>query len=197
MRIPFIPKVDDLDDLGVEDGLWTYIEDSRGGSAFLFAGAIFWFVLAATTLLGDDEWVSFLLVGGLSVPVLGWVIARGQGALTFSNVRYASLAALAVVTELAALPVIFLLRDSRPGALVAILMIADGAHLLIFMWLHLDYWYFLAANAKIALGVSFLFGVVAEDSPVAQAAISGAVSLAVAPLIWRDSRRTPALYRRR
>ncbi|MEP1123946.1 MAG: hypothetical protein ABJH68_08675 [Ilumatobacter sp.] len=197
MRIPFIPKVDDLAESGVDRGLWTYIEDSRGGSAFLFAGAIFWFAVSATALLGDDEWVNVLLYGGVFVPVVGWAIARSQGARLFSDVRYASLAALAVATELAALPVMFLLRDTRPGVLVAILMIADGAHLLIFMWLHLDYWYFLAANTKIVLGVTFLFGALVEDSPAAQATSSGVVSLVVAPLIWRDSRRTSTLYHRR
>ena len=34
-------------------------------------------------------------------------------------------------------------------------MAADGAHLLIPMWLHMDYTYFLAGCAKAALGTLF------------------------------------------
>lgn len=195
MRIPFIARVDDIDDLDVEPGLWDYISDSRGGSAFLFAGASFWFLVAGVATVGQDQWVAFVLYGGLLVPIVAALIARLQRARLFSNVRYASLAGFAVMTELAALPVMFLLRDSHPDALIAILMIADGAHLLIYTWLHLDYWYFLAANAKVVIGAMFLFGFVADGAPQIQAGVSGAVSLAVAPLIWRDSQRTAELYR--
>lgn len=197
MRIPFIERVDDIEELGVEPGLWDYISDSRGGSAFLFAGAVFWFLVAGVAAIGDDHWVAFVLYGGLLVPVLATLIARMQRARLLSNVRYASLAGFAAMTELAALPVMFFLRDSHPGALIAILMIADGAHLLIYMWLHFDYWYFLAANAKVVLGALFLFDFVDVGAPQIQAGASGAVSLAVAPLIWRDSQRTADLYRRR
>lgn len=48
----------------------------------------------------------------------------------------------------------FFLRDEHPEALPGVLLIADGAHLLILIWLHLDYTYFLAANAKVVLGGS-------------------------------------------
>ena len=46
-----------------------------------------------------------------------------------------------------------------PRALPGILLIADAAHLLILMWLHLDYSYFLAANIKVVMGVLFVHGV--------------------------------------
>ncbi len=100
------------------------------------------------------------------------------------------------IFELAALPVMFFLCDSDPAALIAILMVADGGYLLIYMWLHLDDWYFLAANAKVVLGASFLFGVIATDASQIQAAAGGAVSLVVAPLIWRNSQRSATLDRR-
>lgn len=194
MRIPFIARVPDADDLGVEPERFRFITESRGGSAFLAAGASFWLVGAVWCLTWPEARVEWVLYGGASVPVVGWLIGRLQGVrFRRLHVGYAGLAGMAVMTELSALPVMFYLRDESPEALPAVLMIADGAHLLILMWLHLDYGYFLAANAKVVLGILFLFGVVANDYPV-QMAASGVVSLCVVPLVWRDSRRTRELY---
>lgn len=41
MRIPFIAKADRPDGLGIEDARLDFIAASRGGSAFLLAGAAF------------------------------------------------------------------------------------------------------------------------------------------------------------
>ena len=100
----------------------------------------------------------------------------------------------ATLTELSALPTMFYLRAEHPEALPAILMIADGAHLLILMWLHLDYTYFLAGYAKALLGVLFLFGVLWEGSYSLQMTASGVISLSAAVLVWRDSHHTLKLY---
>lgn len=196
MRIPFIPKVERASDLQLEAGLLRYIRDSRGGSAFLLAGAFFWFVVGLGSVLAPPLRVELVLYGGLTVPIIGMVVARVQGARLFGDSRYSSLAALAVVTELAALPVMFFLRDSHPAILPAILMITDGAHLVIYMWLHLDYTYFIAANLKVVLGVLFLFGMIIPGSYAAQGVLSGAISLTAGLLVYRDSSRTLDLYLR-
>lgn len=88
----------------------------------------------------------------------------------------------------------FYLRVEHPEALPGILLIADGAHLLILMWLHLDDTYFLVGYVKALLGILFLFGVLWEGSYTLQMLASGVVSLAAAMLVWRDSRRTLRLY---
>jgi len=75
-------------------------------------------------------------------------------------------------------------------------MIADGVHLLILMWLQLVYTYFLTANAKIVLGVLFVFGVLWPGSYPLQLGAAGLVSLIAAPFVWRDSGRTTQLYLR-
>lgn len=194
MRIPFISKVSDAAELGVEDARLRFIADTRGGSAFLLAGTIFWLLGALVAELKPDVRVDWVLYAGLSVPVVGVVIARLQGARLLGHPGYAALAAFATFTELAALPTMFFLRSEHPEALPGILMIADGAHLLILMWLHLDYTYFLAAYAKATLGTLFLFGVLWSGSYPQQLAASGVISLIAAVLVWRDSRRTLRLY---
>lgn len=194
MRIPFIPKVLDRDGLGVEESRLRFIADSRGGSAFLLAGAMFWLLGALVSVLRPSWRVDWVLYGGLSIPLLGIAIARLQGARLFGHAGYAALAAFATLTELAALPTLFFLRADHPDVLPAALMIGDGAHLLIFMWLHLDYTYFLAAYAKALLGTLFLFDVLWPGSYPLQMLASGLISVTAALFVWRDSQRTLQLY---
>jgi hypothetical protein len=194
MRIPFIAKVSDREELGVEADRFRFIADTKGGSAFLFAGAMFWLTGSAVSLIWPAAEVEWVLYGGLTVPLIGLAIGHLQGAILSSNPIYASLAGLAAITELAAIPTMFFLRNSHPEALPGILLIADGAHLLILMWLHLDYTYFLAANIKIVLGGLFLYGALWSGSYPAQLAAAGVVSLVAGALVWRDSSRTLELY---
>lgn len=76
------------------------------------------------------------------------------------------------------------------------ILIADGAHLLILTWLHLDYTYVIAGFAKAVLGSLFLFGVLWDGSYPIQMLASGVICLAAAPVVWRDSQRTLELYLR-
>lgn len=79
MRIPFLAKVDDPAHLGVEPGQLRYIADTRGGSAFLLAGAVFWLVGAVFCLLAPGLRVEWVLYAGLSVPFVAMAISRLQG----------------------------------------------------------------------------------------------------------------------
>lgn len=194
MRIPFIAKVASQEELGVEDARLGFIADTRGGSAFLVAGAMFWLIGALLAQVAPGVRVEWVLYGGLGVPVLGLVIAKLQGARLWGHPGYASLVMFATLTELAALPTMFYLRAEHPEVLPGIFMIADGAHLLILMWLHLDYAYFLAGFAKALVGTWFLFGVLWEGAYPLQMAASGVISLAAAVLVWRDSHHTLQLY---
>ncbi|XAS74908.1 hypothetical protein V3G39_09500 [Dermatophilaceae bacterium Sec6.4] len=196
MRIPFIAKVSSQGELGVEDARLRFIADTRGGSAFLLAGAVFWLTGALLALVFPAVQVPWVLYGGLSVPVLGVLIAKLQGAHLWGHPGYASLVMFATITELTALPTMFYLRGEHPEVLPGILMIADGAHLLILMWLHLDFTYFVAGYSKALFGALFLFGAFWQGSYPAQLALSGVISLVTALLVWRDSARTLQLYLR-
>jgi hypothetical protein len=181
-------------ELRIEEARLRFIADTRGGSAFLLAGAAFWLVGVAISLVAPAAAVTWVIYGGLTVPAVGFALARLQHSRLLSNASYATLVSLVTVTELAALPIMLFLREDHVEALPGVLMIADGAHLVILMWLHLDYSYFLAGLAKFTLGTVFLFGIVWPGSYPAQLAVSGAISLVCALLVWRDSSRTVDLY---
>jgi hypothetical protein len=173
-----------------------FIRSTYGGSAFLFAGGTFWLFGALLSSLDPALKVPFVIWGGLMVPVLGFAYGRLQGARFLTRSQYTSLAAIAPVLEIAAIPIMLYLKDIRPDALPAILMIAAGAHLLIYMWLHLDYAYYIAANVLVVLGLLFLFGVLFVGSYPLQMLSAGLASILPALVVWRDSRRTLELYKK-
>lgn len=194
MRIPFIPKVGSQNELGVETSRLQFTADTRGGSAFLIAGAGFWLIGAVVSQFVPMIRVEWVLYAGFAVPVAAFVVAKLQGAHLGGNPMYASLVGFATVTELAILPVLFYLRVDHPEVLPAVFLIADGAHLFILMWLHMDYTYFLAGFAKGVLGCLFLFGLVWEGSYPLQMLAGGVISLVAAVNVWRDSQTTLELY---
>jgi hypothetical protein len=196
MRIPFIKRVEDPAKLIPKDRE-DFIRSTKGGSAFLLAGGTFWLIGALISSVAPDIKIPFIIWGGLIVPVLGFVYGKLQGARFFTGSQYTSLAAIAPVLEVAAIPIMLFLKDVRPDALPGVLMIFAGAHLLVYMWLHMDYAYYIAANVLVLAGILFLFGVVFAGSYPIQMLIAGVASLGPAFLVWRDSSRTLELYRRR
>lgn len=196
MRIPFIPKVDDPSTL-IRPELEKFIRKTKGGSSFLTAGAVFWLVGALISYIAPNFMIAWVIYGGISVPVLAIAIGKILRSAWLIKSPYAVLAAVAPVMELAAIPIMIFLQHSNPGALVGILMICEGAHYLIYMWLHLEYYFFILFYLKCFLGVLFLFDVVLGGELGWQMLISGAISLVAAILVARDSVRVRELYRKK
>jgi hypothetical protein len=184
MRIPFIPelKEEDLDPRRIQ-----FIKASRGGSAFLFAGGLFWTLAGLIALtFSPSTAINFYLFGGLAVVPVGFAIARWQGA-TFSRTSpYTILAAIAPLSTVFSLVVIFAFARRYPELVAPALTIMDAAHFVILMWLHLDYTYFLAACAKVIIGMLFLLSFPAF-ALVGVGLLSGGVSMLAAILVWRAS----------
>jgi len=195
MRIPFIPKVPDPSKL-IRPELEEFIRQTKGGSSFLAAGAIFWLSGAFISYFVPNATIAWIIYGGVSVPFLAIIIGKLQRSAWLIKSPYAVLAAVAPVTELAAIPIMIFLQDSNPGALVGILMICEGAHYLIYMWLHLEYHYFILFYLKCFLGTLFLFNVIFGGDLGWQMLISGIASLIAAMLVARDSLRVKELYQK-
>jgi|GEM_PF-2641617 len=193
MRIPFIAKVSDPRTL-VRPELEKFIRETKEGSAFLLSGALFYLVGAFVSYIAPSAEVSYVIYGGIFVPVAAIAIGKLIHAAWLIKSPYAVLAAVAPIMELAAIPIMIFLKDSQPAALPGILMICEGVHYLVYMWIHLDYYFFILSYLKIFLGVLFLFNVLFAGNYVLQLCISGIISLAIAILVARDSKRTLQLY---
>lgn len=119
MRISFIRRVQDPRAL-ISKEREDFIRSTYGGSAFLLAGGTFWLSGALLSSLDPALKIPFVIWGGLMVPVLGFAYGRLQGARFLSQSQYTSLAAIAPVLEIAAIPIMIYLQDIRPDALPAI-----------------------------------------------------------------------------
>jgi hypothetical protein len=191
MRIPFIRGR-----LVIGQDRVQFIQTTKGGSAFLIAGAIFWFVASISSLvLPVGQAVNVYVFGGFSVFVVGFMIARLQGARMFSSPQYATLAAIASIITPFCFPVLLLVAHDDPQLLPSTLTIIDGAHLMVFMWLHLDYTYFLASVAKFFVGAIYIWSLHTHALLIVGLA-SALISTIAAVMVWRSSRDPLAGYRR-
>lgn len=196
MRIPFIRRVNDPSTL-IRPELEVFIRRTRGGSPFLVAGGLFWLIGALVSVTAPDARVIYIIFGGIFVPVAAIFIGPMMRASWLIRSPYAVLAAIAPFMELAAIPIMIFLRDDHVGALPGILMICEGVHYLVYMWIHMEYYYFILAYLKAFLGILFLFDVLFADSYGPQLLISGILSIIAASLIARDGGRVMAIYTKR
>ena len=196
MRIPFIPRVTDPTTL-IRPELEKFIRETKGGSSFLMAGAVFWLFGALISYTMSSATIAWVIYGGIGVPILAIVIGKLMHSAWLIKSPYTVLAAVAPVMELAAIPIMIFLQHSNPGALVGILMICEGAHYPVYMWIHLEYYFFILFYLKCFLGVLFLFNVILGGQLGWQMLISGIISLVAAILVARDSLRVRELYRKK
>jgi len=194
MRIPFIARVADPTTL-IRPELEKFIRETKSGSSFLVSGAAFWLVGALISFAMPSVTIAWVIYGGISVPFLAIVFGKLMHSAWLIKSPYAVLAAVAPVMELAAIPIMIFLQHSNPGALVGILMICEGVHYLVYMWIHLEYYFFFLFYLKCFLGVLFLFNVILGGALGWQMLISGILSLVAAILVARDSSHVGELYR--
>ena len=188
MRNPFIRRG------AVPADRLTFIVATRGGSAWLLAGALFWAGAGVTGLVASpDVWARAYLFGGFSVPIVGWLLARAQGVTLPPRSALVPLAAIAATITPFCFPLLLLVERRDPELLPVALTIIDGAHLLVLMWLQLDYAYFLAAVAKGVIGAAFGFLFV-QHAAVGVGFASAAVSLLAGWSVDRDARNAFRLY---
>jgi hypothetical protein len=171
-----------------------FIVATRGGNAWLWAGGLFWAAAGLCGLLGTaDLWPKVYLYGGFSVPVVGWLLARGQRIQIPSRSPFVPLVAIASAITPLCFPLLILIERREPSLLPVALTIIDGAHLLVLMWVQLDYAYFVAAVAKGVIGSIFGFVFLAQ-APAGVGFASAAVSFLAAWTVQRDAPHAVQLY---
>jgi hypothetical protein len=189
MRNPFVPTG------AVAEDRLTFVVATRGGSAWLWAGGLFWTVAGLGGALAHPSvWTKLYLYGGFSVPVLGWLIARAQG-VKIPRSPYVPLVVVATAITPFCFPLLILTERMQPSLLPVALTLVDGAHLLVLMWVQLDYSYFLAAVAKGVIGSLFGFAFL-QLAPVGVGAAAAVVSLLAACSVGRDAPHAFRIYGR-
>jgi hypothetical protein len=189
MRNPFVPVG------AVTEDRLSFIVATRGGSAWLWAGGLFWAAAGISGILGGPGlWAKVYLYGGFSVPVLGWLFARVQRIRIPKSPLVPLVAITSAITPFS-FPLLILLERHDPLLLPVALTLVDGAHLLVLMWVQLDYAYFLAAVLKGVIAAGFGFALPGQ-APAGVGVASALVSFLAAWSVHRDAPHAFRIYGR-
>jgi hypothetical protein len=85
------------------------------------------------------------------------------------------------------LPILFLVNKYDPLLIAPVLAILNGGHLLILMWIHLDYIYFLVALAELIAGITFIF-IFPTLAPICVGLLLGLVSIFAGIVVYINSK---------
>ncbi len=124
---------------------------------------LFWAAAGLSALLSAPTiWPKIYLYGGFSVPIIGGLFAKAQGVTIPPKSALVPLAGIAAAITPFSFPLLLLLERRDPALLPVALTIIDSGHLLVLMWVQLDYSYFLAAVSKGVIGAAFGFAFIGQ-----------------------------------
>lgn len=153
MRIPFLKK-----NIVITCERYEFIKESRGGSFMLFSGAIFWYVAFIIATIAPLKITGAVYTyGGLAVPVIGFIILKMQHLNISKNNQYTWLAIFSSIITPFCFPLLILVAKYDMRLVPPTLCIINGAHLLILMWIHLEYIYAIMSMAYFIIGINFMF----------------------------------------
>lgn len=157
MRIPFVPKKVTLNRDRVD-----FICQYRGGGFMLMAGSMYWLSAFLFTYIFDKNILTkFYIFGGLSVPLLGYLLYKLLRMKAGSN-QYASLVGFASAITACCFPILLLVKQLDQTKILPLLCIINAAHLLILCWIYLEYLYFIMVMLGECIGMAFIYSISSE-----------------------------------
>lgn len=148
----------------------------------LVSGSVFWLLAFLLTSKLNKKMISnFYIWGGFLTPIIGIALFK-IFKMSANPSQYSTLVGFASSITVVSVPVLLLVKDLKPAALLPVLCIINASHLLILCWVHLDYWYFILVIFGVFLGSQFIFSI-PESQVHYLALILGGLSLAVGIII--------------
>lgn len=148
----------------------------------LVSGSVFWLLaFLLTSILNKKKISNFYIWGGFLTPIIGIALFK-IFKMSANPSQYSTLVGFASSITVVSVPVLLLVKDLKPAALLPVLCIINASHLLILCWVHLDYWYFILVMFGVFLGSQFIFSI-PESQVHYLALIWGGLSLAVGIII--------------
>lgn len=153
MRIPFLKK-----NITITSERYQFIKETRGGSFMLFAGAIYWYVSFVTISIAPLKIGNIVYTyGGILIPIIGFVILKIQNLKMPKKNQYTWLVIFSSLITPFCFPVLILIGKYDMRLVPPAIAIINGAHLLILMWIHLDYIYAIISMIYLIIGITFMF----------------------------------------
>lgn len=153
MKIPFTTK-----DISVTEERFEFIKNTKGGSSGIFAGAIFWLLAVVISSIAPKEVAAnFYIFGGIVViPVGSSLILKMMGG-KMEKSSYNSLIIISNMLFAFLYPLLLIIGASNLNYIPAAVAIINGAHLLVFMWIHYEFLHCIMAVVSLLVGCLFIF----------------------------------------
>jgi hypothetical protein len=153
LRVPYLKET-----YKVSKERSDYIMNTCGGSTGVYAGAVFWLIASFISLFASMYLAtSFYIFGGaIIVPVLSIQLLKIKRKNKVGG-DYQSLTIISNMTFIIFYPIVFIVQQQIPEYVPMMVALINAAHLLIFMWIHMEFLYCILAGIYFIVSMGFVF----------------------------------------
>lgn len=137
MKVPYL-KNNEL----VSSERVNYIKNTCGGSTGIYSGALFW-LMGSIVSLFSSQYVStsfYIFGGAILVPILSVQLLKLKKKDKVDG-EYLSLTIISNMAFIVAYPIVFVIQQQIPNYVPVIIALINAVHLLVFMWIHMEFLY--------------------------------------------------------
>lgn len=189
MRVPYLKQ-----NTSIREDRLSYITNTCGGSTGVYGGAVFWLVASLLSLFTSRYIAtSFYIFGGaILVPVLSAQLLKMKKKPKVSG-EYLHLTIISNLIFAALYPIAYIMQNKIPDYIPIAVALFNAAHLLVFMWIHLEFLYCLLVGGYFIISMAFIF-LFPQFTFHYLGFVLCIVNLAFAVLIERSARRVSEIY---
>jgi hypothetical protein len=153
LRVPYLKQ-----NIKITESRIEYIKNTCGGSTGLYSGAFFWLVASIISLLCSQYIsTSFYIFGGaILVPVLSTRILSLKKKKKAGG-EYLHLTIISNMIFIVLYPIVYVLQNQLPTYIPTVVALINAAHLLIFMWIYLEFLYCILVGGYFVVSMLFIF----------------------------------------
>lgn len=153
MRAPYLKKP-----YKISKERLDYIVNTCGGSTGVYAGAVFWLTSSFISLFASEYIAStfYIFGGAIIVPVLSILLLKIKN----KNKADGDYQALTIISNMAFIvfyPVAFIVQQQIPEYVPMVIALINASHLLIFMWIHMEFLYCMLVGIYFIVSMGFVF----------------------------------------
>jgi hypothetical protein len=153
LRVPYLKET-----YKVSKERLNYIVNTCGGSTGVYAGAVFWLIASFISLFASEYIAtSFYIFGGaIIVPVLSIQLLKIKNK-NKADGEYQSLTIISNMSFIIFYPIALIVQQQIPEYVPMVIALINAAHLLIFMWIHMEFLYCILVGIYFIVAMGFVF----------------------------------------
>jgi hypothetical protein len=153
LRVPYLKET-----YKISKERLDYIVNTCGGSTGVYAGAAFWLIASFISLFASKYIAtSFYIFGGaIIVPVLSIQLLKIKNK-NKADGEYQSLTIISNMAFIIFYPIALIVQQQIPEYVPIVIALINASHLLIFMWIHMEFLYCILVGLYFIVSMGFVF----------------------------------------